>query len=68
MIWRGLKFDVSNQEVYAPKPATLLLAEAASKIVKPKDNFLEVGTGSGAIAIAIAKFVKGAKITASDIS
>lgn len=68
MIWHGLKFDVSNPEVYPPKPATLLFAEAVSKIVKPKENFLEVGTGSGAVAIAVAKFVKGSKVTASDIN
>lgn len=68
MIWRSLKFDTSSTEVYHPKPATLLLEEEASKIVKPKESFLEIGTGSGAVAITVAKFVKGAKVTASDIS
>ncbi|HEY4473938.1 MAG TPA: HemK2/MTQ2 family protein methyltransferase [Candidatus Paceibacterota bacterium] len=68
LLWKGLKFDVSNPEVYPPKPATLLLAEAASKIVRPGDTFLEVGTGSGAVAIAVAKFVKNSKVTASDIN
>ena len=68
MIWRGLKFDISNPEVYPPKPATLLLAETALKVVKPRNNFLEVGTGSGAVAITVAKFVKNTKVTASDIS
>src|SRR3989344_3104528 len=68
LLWKGLKFDVSNPEVYPPKPATLLLAEAASKIVRPGDTFLEVGTGSGAVAIAVAKFVRNAKVTASDIN
>lgn len=68
MIWRGLAFDTNNPEVYPPKPATLLLADTASKVVKSRDNFLEVGTGSGAVAIAVAKFVKGSKVVASDIS
>ncbi len=68
MIWHHIKFDTSNPEVYPPKPATLLLAEVASKVVKPKDNFLEIGTGSGAVAIVVAKLVKGVKVTASDIN
>ena len=68
MIWHNIKFDISNPEVYPPKPATLLLADMASKVVKPKANFLEIGTGSGAVAIIVAKLVKGAKVTASDIN
>lgn len=68
MIWKKLKFDTSNPEVYPPKPATLLLAEAVTKIVKPNDKVLEVGTGSGAVAIAVAKFVQGTDVTASDIN
>ena len=31
--WNELKFDVSNQNVYPPKPASLLLADAAIKII-----------------------------------
>lgn len=68
MIWHNLKFNVSNPEVYPPKPATLLLAEAALKTVRPGDNFLEIGTGSGAVAITVAKFIKNVKVTASDIN
>lgn len=68
MIWKGLTFDTSNPEVYPPKPASFLLAEAALEVVGSKDNFLEVGTGSGIVAIAVAKFVNGAKVTASDVS
>lgn len=68
MIWKGLKFNTNNPEVYQPKPASLLLAKEAMKAVEPKDNFLEVGTGSGIVAIAVAKFVKNSKVTASDIS
>jgi release factor glutamine methyltransferase len=68
MLWRGLKFNVNNPEVYPPKPATLLLAEAALRVVKPRDSFLEIGTGAGAVAIAVAKFVRGATVTASDIN
>lgn len=68
MIWKGLKFDTANSEVYQPKPASLLLAKEVLKIVKPWDNFLEVGTGSGVVAIAVAKFIKGSKVTASDIN
>lgn len=68
MIWRGLSFDTSNAEVYQPKPATLFCAEHAIALVKPGERVLEVGTGSGAIAIAIAKFVARSRVTASDIN
>lgn len=67
-IWKKLKFDINNSSVYPPKPATLLLAEIAIQKLKPKDKVLEVGTGSGAIAIAIAKFVNGTNVTATDIN
>ena len=68
MMWRGLKFNIDNPEVYPPKPATLLLAEAALKVAKPGGNFLEIGTGAGAVAIAVARFVRVARVTASDIN
>ncbi|MDD5357308.1 MAG: methyltransferase, partial [Candidatus Pacebacteria bacterium] len=67
MIWKGLKI-VSNKEVYPPKPASLFFAQAVIKIIKPRQEVLEVGTGSGVVAIAVGKFVKGSKVIASDIN
>ena len=63
--WNELKFDVSNQNVYPPKPASLLLADAAIKIIKPEEKVLDMCTGCGIVAIAIAKFVRNAKVFAS---
>ncbi|MBI4092985.1 MAG: methyltransferase [Candidatus Kerfeldbacteria bacterium] len=66
--WKGLKFDISNPDVYPPKPATLFFAEIARKTVKPGSSVLEMGGGSGAIAIAVARFVKKTTVVASDIN
>ena len=66
--WKGLRFDVSSPDVYQPKPASLFLAEIVTRLVQPGERVLEVGTGSGVIAIAIAKFVKSTRVTASDIN
>ena len=66
--WNGLEFDISNPNVYPPKPASLLLAECAVKIVKSGDRVLDVCTGCGIVAVAIAKFVPKAVVFASDIN
>lgn len=66
--WKGLEFDVSNPNVYPPKPASLLLAETAIRVLDPKQKILEVGTGCGVVAIAIAKFVSHAHVVATDIN
>ena len=55
--WKGLKLNVLNPNIYQPKPASILLAETSLKIVKSNDKVLDVCTGSGIVAIAIAKFV-----------
>ena len=68
MIWKGLKFDTGSSEVYPPKPASLLLAELAIKAVRPGDKVLDVCTGSGVVAIAIAKFVPQTDVFASDLN
>lgn len=66
--WKGLKFNIYNKNVYPPKPASLLLADAAIKIIKPKEKILDVCTGSGIAAIAVAKFVHNVEVFASDIN
>ena len=62
----GLDFVVTK-DVLSPRMDTERLVETVLKEIKPKQSVLDIGTGSGAIAIAIAKH-SGAKVTAVDIS
>ncbi len=68
MEWRGLTIDTSNEQVYPPIKTTRELADVACSIVQSGERVLEVGTGSGLVAIALAKFVHGATVCASDIN
>ena len=67
----GLKFKVDNRALI-PRPETEILVEQALAqlkqmgIVSPK--LLDLGTGSGCIAISIAKAFSRADVWASDIS
>jgi release factor glutamine methyltransferase len=66
----GLDFEV-NEHVLIPRPETELLVEKAISYLKnnpDKRNVIDVGTGSGIIAISIAKHILDAKILATDIS
>ena len=62
----GLRFDV-NKKVLTPRPETEILVENVLKNLKKKGKVLDVGTGSGAIAVTIAK-LSDALVTAIDIS
>jgi len=59
-------------EVFIPRPETELLVEEVLKIFGGEKGmglrFMEVGTGSGAVAIALAKELKRCSIVAADIS
>ena len=59
-------------EVLIPRPETELLVEETLKIFRDERNltlrFMELGTGSGAVAIALAKELEGCFILAEDIS
>lgn len=61
----GLDFDV-NGDVLIPRPDTEVLVECA--ISSGKKNILDIGTGSGAIAVSLARYIKGSNLTAIDIS
>jgi release factor glutamine methyltransferase len=56
--------------VLTPRPETELLVETAVEVVAAKSppRILDLGTGSGAIAVALAKEIIGAEIVATDIS
>lgn len=63
----GLDFRV-NPDVLIPRPETEHLVEAALERIRPGDLVMDVGTGSGAIAVSLAKHAPGASVLASDIS
>lgn len=67
----GLTFKV-DERVLIPRPETEILVETALSILKslPQKEFtvLDIGTGSGNIAIALAKLVSNVRVTAVDFS
>jgi release factor glutamine methyltransferase len=66
----GLEFDVTP-DVLIPRPETELLVEQAIAWLQKfprRRTVADVGTGSGAIAVAIAKNIPDAHILATDIS
>ncbi|MCH7494713.1 MAG: peptide chain release factor N(5)-glutamine methyltransferase [Candidatus Marinimicrobia bacterium] len=67
----GLTLRV-DQTVLIPRPETEQMVEAALEILEDKHkielNILDVGTGSGNIAIALASCLESASITALDAS
>ena len=69
----GLEFKVTP-DVFIPRPETEILVETVIKIVHSvtssecqSKNF-RYRTGSGCIAVSLAKFLPNAEITATDIS
>ena len=63
----GLDFRVSDA-VLIPRPDTELLVELALDRLPPQGRVLDMGTGSGAIAVAIAHTRPDAKVAALDVS
>ncbi len=57
-----------NEKVLIPRPETELMVEMILKNHSESRAFLDIGTGSGAITIALALEIKGATFTAVDIS
>jgi release factor glutamine methyltransferase len=63
----GLPFNVTPA-VLIPRPDTELLVELALERLPPRAAMLDMGTGSGAIAIAVAHSRPDAAVTALDVS
>ena len=66
--FHNLKFKV-NSDVLIPRPETEELVQLISNIEKNKSlKVLDIGTGSGCIAISLSKLLSSATVHASDIS
>ena len=65
----GCKIKVDGR-VLIPRPETELLAELAVKTAQEGNKLLDLCTGSGCIAVSVAKQLagKGVSVTAADIS
>lgn len=63
----GLELEVSPA-VLIPRPETELLVELALERLAPNGKVLDMGTGSGAIAIALANTRSDAQVSALDAS
>ena len=63
----GLPFEVDGA-VLIPRPDTELLVELALERLPPQGSVLDMGTGSGAIAVALAHRRPDATVTALDVS
>ncbi len=67
----GLSFNVTPA-VLIPRPDTELLVETAIHLLQQKNNtkpmMVDVGTGSGAIAVSVAHYVPRVQVLAVDIS
>ena len=62
-----LEFEVA-EGVLIPRPETEELVYRIAQNTKEGARILDIGTGSGAIAISLAKMIGGAKVVAVDIS
>jgi len=67
----GIEFKVTP-DVFIPRPETEIVVEKAIDLVHSSEfmvhSILDIGTGSGCIAVSLAKNLPAAEITAIDIS
>ena len=68
----GLEFEVTS-EVLSPRPETEFIVEEALACLRtagarPPVTLVDVGTGSGCLAISLARELPGARVLATDVS
>lgn len=65
----GLEFEV-NPSVLIPRPETELIIEEAIRLAHdlPAPKIVDVGTGSGCIAVTLARELSRSRVIASDVS
>ena len=63
----GIEFRVTS-DVLIPRPETEHLVEAALARIRPQRTLVDIGTGSGAVAVAVAKHTARVAVFATDIS
>ncbi len=63
----GLDFHV-EPGVLCPRPDTEILCEEALRRLMPGAHVLDIGTGSGALAVSMARLGKNVHVTAVDVS
>lgn len=63
----GFTFHVAPG-VLCPRPDTEILCEEALRRLPENARVLDIGTGSGALAVAIARLAPGSRVTAVDVS
>jgi release factor glutamine methyltransferase len=59
---------VVDRRVLVPRPESELLVETALRLAPGARRILDVGTGSGAVAAALARELPAARVCASDVS
>jgi len=66
--WSGIRLKVDRRALI-PRPETELLVElVVERLAEPPLRILDLGTGTGAIALALAKRYESAAVTAVDVS
>lgn len=67
VVHKNLKFFL-NKNVLIPRPETEELCDWIISSIRKKSYILDIGTGSGFIAIILKKYISNAKVEAWDIS
>lgn len=65
--FHDLELEVSRATLI-PRPETELLVEWALSVLPPRGRLLDLGTGSGAVALAVAHARPDVRVTAVDVS